>query len=169
VELTPTLVAAVAAAALVLALLALVALVLVLRGQWEVRRAYAALGRAHGEDVLSALERHVAGVAALRADVADLRAAQAGAVSRVATVRYDAFADMGGRLSYSTALLDEHGDGVVLTSINGRTDTRAYAKPVTGWESAHTLSEEERSAIAQARSGGPRGGAAPAATPVEVA
>ena len=49
---------------------------------------------------------------------------------RVSLLRYDAFEDVGGRLSFSCALLDEHGTGVVLTSINGRQETRVYAKPV---------------------------------------
>ena len=50
-----------------------------------------------------------------------------GAVQRVGLVRYDAFEDVGGRLSFSCALLNDEGDGVVVTSINGRQDTRVYA------------------------------------------
>ena len=67
-------------------------------------------------------------------------------------VRYDAFEDVGGRLSFSCALLDEHGTGVVLTSINGRQDTRVYAKPVAGGTSSYNLSLEEEEAIRQAMS-----------------
>ena len=51
-------------------------------------------------------------------------------IQHVAVVRFDAFEDMGGRLSFSAALLDANGDGVVITSINGRQDTRCYAKRV---------------------------------------
>jgi hypothetical protein len=72
---------------------------------------------------------------------------------RVALVRYDAFDDVGGRLSFSCALLDEHGTGVVVTSINGRQDTRVYAKPVQTGESTYNLSLEEGEAIAQAMRG----------------
>ena len=74
----------------------------------------------------------------------------AGAVQRVGLVRYDAFEDMGGHLSFSAALLDADGNGLVVTSINGRQDTRCYAKPVQGWSSAHNLSGEEEQAIQQA-------------------
>jgi hypothetical protein len=73
-----------------------------------------------------------------------------GAVQRVSLMRYDAFDDVGGRLSFSCALLNERGDGVVVTSINGRQDTRVYAKPVVGGSSDHNLSEEEEEAIRQA-------------------
>jgi hypothetical protein len=70
-----------------------------------------------------------------------------GALQRVGLVRYDAFEDMGGRLSFSAALLNAAGDGMVITSINGRADTRCYAKPVAGATSVHNLSEEESEAI----------------------
>jgi Protein of unknown function (DUF4446) len=73
-------------------------------------------------------------------------------IRRVGMVRYDAFEDVGGRLSFSCALLDEHGAGVVLTSINGRQDTRVYAKPVAGGTSTYNLSLEEEEAIRQAMS-----------------
>lgn len=65
-------------------------------------------------------------------------------------VRYDAFDDMGGKMSFSAALLDDHGNGLVLTSINARAESRAYAKPIKGGTSEHNLSGEEQRAIASA-------------------
>jgi Protein of unknown function (DUF4446) len=76
-----------------------------------------------------------------------------GSVRRVGLLRYDAFEDVGGRLSFSCALLDERGTGVVLTSINGRQETRVYAKPVNGGTSSHNLSLEEEEAIRRALDG----------------
>ncbi|MDP9184413.1 MAG: DUF4446 family protein, partial [Actinomycetota bacterium] len=73
-----------------------------------------------------------------------------GGVRRVGVLRYDAFEDVGGRLSFSCALLDERGTGVVLTSINGRQETRVYAKPVAVAQSTYNLSREEEEAIRQA-------------------
>ncbi|HEY7762039.1 MAG TPA: DUF4446 family protein [Actinomycetota bacterium] len=73
-----------------------------------------------------------------------------GSVRHVALVRFDAFEDVGGRLSFSCALLDDHGTGVVLTSINGRQETRVYAKPVTMGSSSYNLSTEEAEAIREA-------------------
>jgi hypothetical protein len=73
-----------------------------------------------------------------------------GAVRNVALLRYDAFEDVGGRLSFSCALLDDGGNGVVLTSINGRQETRVYAKQVSGGTSSHNLSLEEEEAIRRA-------------------
>ncbi len=77
-----------------------------------------------------------------------------GTMQRIGLVRYDAFDDMGGHLSFSAALLDGKGNGLVITSINGRQDTRCYAKPVEGWTSSHNLSEEEELAIQRALTSG---------------
>ncbi len=103
------------------------------------------------------LTRHDQAIARLKAAARQLageqrRQAEAlmAAVQRIGLVRYDAFEDMGGHLSFSAALLDANGDGVVITSINGRQDTRCYAKPVESWTSKHNLSEEEEAAIQQA-------------------
>jgi len=69
----------------------------------------------------------------------------------MAVVRYDAFGDMGGHLSWSMALLDDEGNGVVLTAIHGRTDARTYAKNIAGWTCDQPLSPEETDAVATAR------------------
>ncbi|MFI7060138.1 DUF4446 family protein [Kribbella sp. NPDC050124] len=68
-------------------------------------------------------------------------------LQHLAVVRYDAFGDTGGKLSWSMALLDDNGDGVVLTSINSRTDARTYAKEVRAFTSEAKLSPEEDEAI----------------------
>ncbi|MDH4113335.1 MAG: DUF4446 family protein [Actinomycetota bacterium] len=78
-----------------------------------------------------------------------------GSVRHVTLLRFDAFEDVGGRLSFSCAMLDDRGTGVVLTSINGRQETRVYAKPVTEGTSTYNLSSEEAEAISQAMAPAP--------------
>src|ERR1700741_493520 len=87
----------------------------------------------------------------LRHEVAALRAEAASSLKHLAVVRYDAFEDTGGQLSWSLAILDDHGDGTVLTSIHGRTEARTYAKSITGWRCDQPLSPEEADAVAHAR------------------
>lgn len=87
----------------------------------------------------------------LRHEVAALRAEAAMSLRNLAVVRYDAFADSGGGLSWSLALLDDHGDGTVLTSIHGRTEARTYAKSISDWTCDQSLSDEEADAISRAR------------------
>ncbi len=121
----------------------------------RMRRAYQVLqGDGPHEDVVTAVGRHISATGDLRAEVASLRqglarvqADLADALRHIAVVRYDAFPDMGGRLSFSAALLDDAGDGLVLTSINGRTETRTYAKGIKAGASEHQLSPEEEQAI----------------------
>jgi hypothetical protein len=75
------------------------------------------------------------------------------ALRDVAIIRYDALNEMSGQLSFSLALLNTVGDGVVLSSINGRTETRTYAKPVLGGKATQPLSPEEAQVVQSARSG----------------
>jgi len=107
------------------------------------------------ESFLAAAARQVENIARLRAELSsverrmhDLRLDVADALRHVAVVRYDAFRDMGGRMSFSAALLDDAGDGLVISAIHGRTETRSYAKGVKEGRSDQQLSPEERQAIA---------------------
>ena len=86
-------------------------------------------------------------------DLAALRADLGQALRHVAVVRYDAFGDMGGRLSFSAAIIDDEGDGLVLTSIHARGESRTYGKGIVKGSSDTTLTPEEQQALAAARTG----------------
>jgi len=83
----------------------------------------------------------------LRGEVQALRVEATDALRHMSVVRYDAFGDMGGHLSWSLALLDDGGNGVVLTSIHGRSDARTYAKNIASWSCDTALSPEEEEAV----------------------
>lgn len=163
----------VAVFALILAYLALVAAYFALRTLAKLRRATTLLARGtRGEQgrvsLIEATTQHAELTAAAMEELAELReviagvreealaAAQAGTAQvagvlrNVALVRYDAFAGVSGRMSFSLALLDERGDGVAITAIAGQSDTRVYAKGVTGGKGEHDLSPEERQAVSSA-------------------
>lgn len=72
------------------------------------------------------------------------------AITRVSVVRFRAFDDMGSDLSYAVALLDSHNNGVILTSIFGREDSRSYVKPVENGTSTYALMAEEQQALDEA-------------------
>ena len=160
VELDPQLVTVVAIASVAVGLVAL--LVAVMTGL-RMRRLRQELARALGGDgasVIDVLGRHNAQLEGLERELGqvvirtdDLRSLLRGTVSKVGLVRYDAFEDMGGALSFSAALLDEQGNGVVVSAINGRTETRCYAKPIAAGDSETNLSGEEVAAIEAAMSG----------------
>ncbi|HEX5087531.1 MAG TPA: DUF4446 family protein [Nocardioides sp.] len=90
-------------------------------------------------------------VVGLRQEVAALRAEAKGALRHLGLVRYDAFGDVGGRQSWSLALVDDDGNGVVLTAIHGRSEARSYAKSIVDWRSEQPMSPEEQDAVASAK------------------
>lgn len=156
-DLDPEIVQYVALGAAAVGVLGLLAAVLTARSVRRLRRATRLLDDGEGHSFVEAAARHVEATGQLRAEVADLRQlvtalgeAVKGDVQHVAVVRYDAFAEMGGRMSFSLALLDARGDGVVLSAINGRTETRCYAKEIVGGAASQELSPEEKDAITQA-------------------
>jgi len=69
---------------------------------------------------------------------------------KVGVIRYNAFGDVGSDLSFSMAIVDDAQNGVVITSIFGREESRVYAKPLTAGTSVYKLSEEEQAAIRKA-------------------
>ena len=71
-------------------------------------------------------------------------------LQKVAVVRYNPFKDTGGDQSFAIALLDPLGNGLVLSSLHSRTDTRVFAKPVQSGRSRYPLSDEEQEAIRKA-------------------
>lgn len=125
------------------------------------RRGFRALEGADGpQSVLEAIGETRRDTAELRQQIsaahqelARARADLADALRHVAVVRYDAFGDMGGRLSFTAALLDDAGDGLVLTSIHGRSEARTYAKGIKAGKSEQSLSPEEEQSIELALKG----------------
>jgi len=80
----------------------------------------------------------------------ELEALSERTIQKVGVVRYNPFAETGGDQSFAIALLDALGNGVVLSSLHSRTDTRVFAKPVHNGRSKYQLSDEEQDAITKA-------------------
>ena len=142
--------------------LALVALILAVVLAVKLRRLRAAqlvvLGASGRDDVVAHASALQAGFADLQGWVeeaaerleARMGAAEARldrAIAHRALVRYDAYGELSGRQSASLALLDSHGDGIVLSCITNRDTARLYLKQVHGGEGEFELSPEEDEAI----------------------
>jgi hypothetical protein len=127
---------------------------------FRVRHRYRVLWAGGEKDVATVLSDHSRQIAHLRSDAEQVHAQLTETVGdveqslrHVAVVRYDAFGDMGGRVSFSAAIVDDRGDGLVISSIHGRGESRTYAKGVVEGDSEVTLSPEEQQALAAARTG----------------
>jgi hypothetical protein len=144
-----------AAGALVIGLVGLALAVFAVAKMSRMHQSLALLQVAEGrETFLDVVARTVEDFNTLQVDVVqladDLAAARrdlAQALRHVSVVRYDAFGDLGGRFSFSAALLDDSGNGLILTSIHGRSETRTYVKGIHDGHTDIDLSPEERKAM----------------------
>ena len=112
-----------------------------------------ALSMSFGELVANQGERLEVARARLDGIEGTLRALEgpvAHSIQCVGLIRFNPFQETGGDQSFALALLDRNGDGVVVSSLHGRTSTRFYAKPIRAGASHLSLSEEEIQAIQQA-------------------
>jgi Protein of unknown function (DUF4446) len=145
-------------AALIAGGVAIVALAIALFCVHRLRRVRAdqraVIGEGSPQDLVGyarGLEAEVSRLAARVEDVRDQAEATAqrldGAITHSAVIRYDAYNEMTGRQSSSIALLDDHRNGVVLSSILHREQARLYAKPVRSGRSELDLSPEEQAAV----------------------
>ena len=71
-------------------------------------------------------------------------------IQRVGIVRFAAFEDVGGDLSYAVALLDQTNTGIILSSIFSRSSSTTYMKPIDKGNSSYKLSQEEQEALNKA-------------------
>ena len=154
----------VVAAVLGTACLVLLALVVVLlRRTASLDRRLRGLTRGgEGRSLEAILEAHLDKVYAVAREVDDLaarsavlEATQRMAVQRVGLVRFNPFEDTGGNQSFALALLDQDGDGFIMSSLHARAGTRIYAKAIAGGKSEAALSGEESEALKDALASGP--------------
>jgi hypothetical protein len=89
-------------------------------------------------------------IAALRPVVQSLHERMPGALRHAAMVAYDATGDLAGNLSRSIALLNERGDGLVLTLLTRRSESLFYTKMVRGGRGTEVLSPEEQEVVNRA-------------------
>jgi hypothetical protein len=147
-----------AVVALVLALIALGGVVFMLARQQRLLGQYQHLMTGtSGGNLEEVLNDHIAQVreTETRVEALDqlahrLEKAAYFSLQHMGIVRYNPFGDTGGDQSFAVALVDGHGNGVVLSSLHARDMTRVYGKPLQKWESTYSLTDEEKQAIALA-------------------
>lgn len=88
-----------------------------------------------------------------RRELNDLQITVQNAYQKAGLVKYNAFREMSGQLSYALALLDQNDNGVIITSMYSRDGCFSYAKEVIMGQSAINLSEEEKEALKKAING----------------
>jgi hypothetical protein len=157
----PELTTAIAIAALIVALLTLsLLLVLSLRGRRR-RRALSGADLGTGdlgpavEKALWRLDELTKRVDGLQGRMPVVEDQGRRAVQRVGVVRFNPFEDTGGNQSFALALLDSKSDGIVISSLHSRQQTRLYLKSVVAGKCETALSDEEAEALRRAGVGQP--------------
>ncbi|WP_026658084.1 DUF4446 family protein [Butyrivibrio sp. AC2005] len=83
-------------------------------------------------------------------DINDLYNRLASCFQKIGIIKYDAFNQMGGQLSYSIALLDEDNNGFLLNSVHSTEGCYSYSKEIRGGKCKLELGEEEQMALNEA-------------------
>lgn len=116
-------------------------------------------GLDHNDNIADTLERYFTHVKATKNKLDSLTQSYqhlskiaAASLQKTAIVRFNPFKHTGGDQSFALAMLDNHDNGFVLTSIHSREGTRVYIKPISYGASDYTLSREEQSALETAKS-----------------
>lgn len=102
------------------------------------------------EQQVELTRRQEARLAELSETCARLQGQAARSLQRVGLVRFNAFDGVGGNQSFSLALLNAEGDGFVISSLFGRSESALYCKAVEGGRPVMAASDEEEEAIRQA-------------------
>lgn len=83
-------------------------------------------------------------------EIYKLKEIQKMTLNKTAIVKYDAFKDVGGKLSFALAMLDKENNGFVMNAIHSREGCYTYIKEIVKGESYIVLGEEEKEALRQA-------------------
>jgi hypothetical protein len=159
---TQSLGAIIVALAVVVVGLIVIVLVLIRRTSKLDKRIALLTAGGNGTSLESTLEAHIDKVYAVARELGEvevrtavLERAQRFAFQRLGLVRYNPFEDTGGNQSFALALLDEFGDGFIVSSLHTRTATRVYGKAISKGKAEAALSEEEAEALRIALASGP--------------
>jgi hypothetical protein len=140
---------------LVIAVLALVGALIAIVQVQGVRRKVDAVpsdGDIYGllQSITNASGQHAASIGQMESRISELETRLPYAISYVGVVAYNAFGNIAGQQSRSIALLNQRGDGVVITLLASREETLFFTKQVTEGVGAEALSPEESAAVERA-------------------
>jgi hypothetical protein len=106
------------------------------------------------ESVLVSIQRGLSGIESTHDEIkrrlvgAEKRLARS--IRNVKTIRFNPFTDSGSNQSFATAIIDDHGDGVILSSLYSRERVSVFAKPVLKGKAQYDLTEEEDTVLKEA-------------------
>ena len=138
-----------------LTILALALLVWAIRNEIRMKKLMAGKKAADLEEVLMALVQDLDNLQKsknkIETDIGQIENRLKKSIRGLSTVRFNPFKDSGGNQSFAIAMLNEDGDGVILSSLYSRERMSVFAKPVKNHVSEYDLTNEEQEALKTAK------------------
>jgi len=112
-------------------------------GERDIRKKFA--------EVLESIAGFEKNLSEIKSELKQIKIEGLGHIQKVALLRFNPYEDTGGDQSFTVALLNEGGDGIVITSLHARSGTRVFAKPIgLGKGQNYQLSKEEEQVVKKA-------------------
>ena len=90
------------------------------------------------------------GLESLLTEQAAIRNTQSNTIQKIGFIKYNAFENIGNDLSFALTLLDGNNNGICISSIYGRNESRIFSKPIVKGKSLVSLSQEELESLNEA-------------------
>jgi hypothetical protein len=139
----------------ILGLLVIISLILVIRMEYRLKRLFRGKNGSDVEDSLKIINMAIDRLRIAQkssTDQIELHEKKLSETLRgIHTVRFNPFPELGSNQSFAIALLNENGDGVVISSLYTRERVSVFAKPVKNMHSEYELTDEEKEALLKAK------------------
>ncbi len=140
---------------LILAVITLLLLIMIIRLELRFKRLFIGTKAKDLEEAIGIIGTHIKQVGETQKEInAHLEIVDGKlkkTIRNIETVRFNPFPDAGSNQSFAIAMLNDEGNGVVLSSLYARDRMSIFAKPVTNHTSDHELTEEESTVLAKAK------------------
>jgi hypothetical protein len=139
----------------ILAGVLLITLIILLRLEMRFQKLMMGTQAKNLEEVMNILGRHMENLESTQKEInahlvtVDKRLNKS--IRSIETSRFNPFPDAGSNQSFAIALLNDEGDGVVLSSLYARDRMSIFAKPIVKNSSTHELTEEEEEVLKKAK------------------
>ena len=90
------------------------------------------------------------GLETMMTEQAAIRNIQSNTIQKIGFIKYNAFENIGNDLSFALTLLDGNNNGICISSIYGRNESRIFSKPIVKGKSLVSLSQEELESLNEA-------------------
>lgn len=134
----------------------LLSLIWLIRNELRFRKFFGGKRATELESVLGSIQKDLSKIEGTHDEIkrrllgAEKRIARS--IRNIKTIRFNPFSDSGSNQSFATAIVDDHGDGVILSSLYSRERVSIFAKPVKNGKPEYDLTEEEEEVLTEAYS-----------------